>query len=184
MAEPTPDTVTQRLDRVEREVRWYRFLGVVALVVTAYISLVGASGAKVFDEVSANRFFLVDSQGRRQGFLTITPNGSPVFGLYDSGGKAGIQLAVTDGAPSLSLTDKYERGRAVLAVLPDGSPGLDLLDKKGTLRAVLGVSADGKPALVLFAEDGTRRIGLTVGPEGHALVGVLDKDGKVIWKAP
>jgi hypothetical protein len=66
-----------------------------------------------------------------------------------------------DGSPSLSLSDKDGRTRALLATFPDGSPGLSLYDKDSKLRALLALLRDGSPRLRLF-----------------------DAKGKVIWKAP
>ncbi len=52
------DTVTQRLDRLDRENRWWKALGIVAVSALSLIVLVGATQIKVADEVRAGNSLL------------------------------------------------------------------------------------------------------------------------------
>lgn len=160
MTEPTLEALTQRLERLKREVRWCRALGSAALTTVGLLVLLGATGAKGAEEVRARRFLLTDKDGTIRAALGMV-DGSPRLEIYNQAGKRRIWLGVdANGLPGLLFKDKDERTRASLDVQPDGSPALSLADKDGKLQAVLG------------------------SPEGTPVFELLDREGKVIWKAP
>jgi len=107
------------------------FIGVLVGGVLMSHVPVGQDQATVAKVVRAERFEVVDSEGR----LRMT-------------------LETADNTPMLGLRDENNQGRAALAILPDGSPYLVLLsnDEKGT--AVLAVTPEGFPALKLTEADG------------------------------
>ena len=104
MGEPTMDTLARRLDRVERENRWLKKAGAVALGVIAAGGLMGyVVGEKV---VEADRFVLLGPSGDTRAVLAVAKGGSGLY-LYDGTGKirAGLVGGVADET-GLSLYDK------------------------------------------------------------------------------
>ncbi len=84
MTEPTMETLARRLDRMERENRRMKQVGVVALAVIAAVVLMGhVVGEKV---VEAERFVLLDSSGQPRAVLAVAKGGSGLY-LYDRAGK-------------------------------------------------------------------------------------------------
>jgi len=135
MTDASQETVTQRLDRLEREVhRWKTLvsLSVALLSLGFLLGAVGDRGAGVSDEIRARRFLLVDTHGKV---------------------RAGLSVG-SDGSVALALADADEKTRAGLAVLVDGSPRLRFSDKQEKARAGLSVGADGSGTLALAGLDG------------------------------
>ncbi len=131
MNEPTMETLARRLDRVEREIRRWRCVAVVAGGLLALVGLVGVAKpdtTSVPDEIRAKRFVLVDEAGRARAKLSmdsVTYRGQPapelrfldeedrrnvilsnLFGLTiadDDTGKGRVDLT----AGGLTLSDKF-----------------------------------------------------------------------------
>ncbi len=77
------------------------------------------------------------------------------FDLVDAQGRVRAVLSVNDkGSPELRLVDKEGRGRATLGLQDDGSPGLALWDEGGMARTVLDVWVGGGYGLSLRDKDG------------------------------
>jgi len=50
------DTVEQRLDRLERENRWWKFIGIATVAILGLVVLTGAAGSTVADVIRAKGF--------------------------------------------------------------------------------------------------------------------------------
>jgi len=196
MTDPTLYTLTQRLDRLERENRRLKVAG--AVLVLALVA-VGAMGQMIPRAVSkvveAERFVLRDTTGKGLAILGTDASGILALSLADQTGKIRAGLVVTpDGMPVLSLYDQNGKPRAGLGVLADGTPGLALHDQNGKERLLLNVTTNG-PSLILQDENSKARAVLgqtvlevkatgTVEQRPASSLVLFDKDGKVIWKAP
>ena len=67
------ETLARRLDRVERENRWLKRWGALALAVMAAVVLMGqATGSKVAKVVEAERFVVRDASGNTRAVLGST----------------------------------------------------------------------------------------------------------------
>lgn len=106
-------------------------------------------------EVMAQKFVLVDADGKDRAILGVMAAGSGLFFL-----------------------DKNGKDRAGLLMSADGDSSLSLIDKNGKDRVGLLVTADGEPGLILADENRARAM-----LETTQLV-FFDKEGKVLWKAP
>jgi len=161
-------TAEERLERLEVELgrarRWNRWLLLlVGLAVGACLVVSGLVGREAQaqaaqQEVRAQRFVLVDDNGKVRAKLETSPDG-PALWLYDEKGKP----------------------RVVLTALKEGSV-LNLYDEKGEPRAGLGLT-EGRPGLSLYDETGKTRAALDLTEDGPSLH-LWDKDGKVLWQAP
>lgn len=154
--------LVQRLDRLERESRGWRIVGITLVGVLAAVLLMGTTEGKVADELRAKRFVLVDSKGNPRAGIILESDESATVNLYGKDRRSGARIGVRgDGSMGLSLFGPGGKPHSGLVVQADGSTALALSDKEGRLRALFGVESDGTPTLQLNG-----------------------KDGKVIWKAP
>jgi hypothetical protein len=99
MDEPTLITAMQRLERLERESRPWKALGIGAVAVLGLVVLLGAARSGVSDEVRARRFVLVEQSGKER-----------------------AELGFLGGSPFLALRDNDENSRFLLTMVEDGSP--------------------------------------------------------------
>jgi hypothetical protein len=171
MNEPTLNTLTQRLDRLERDNRRLKIAGAILLLALAAVGAMGQVLPKAVPKVvEAERFVLRDTKGKILATL-IEALGTPALVLFDQNGKARAGLTVLpDGRPGLSLYDQNEKKRAGLTVVGDGTPSLALSDQNEKVRAGLGVLADGAPGLFLSDQNEKVRAGLMVDTSGPSLV--------------
>ncbi len=127
---------------------------VVALCAAATLVAVAyAAGKETAPEVvRAQRFELVDVDGKVRARLTVASTTGPALLLYDQAGGVRARVWLTlDGSPYLNLYDANGRGGVSIFPGTDGNPGVCLRDKEGTLRA--GLFAEG---LELADEQGQR----------------------------
>src|SRR5262245_21977562 len=97
--------LADRLDRLEKENRWIKVVGLAVVLGAAAMTLMGqASAPQVAESIEAKRFTLRDDNGKRRIELT--------------------SVEVENGAPYLVIRDKEERIRLVLRTLRDGSPNI------------------------------------------------------------
>jgi hypothetical protein len=198
MDEPTSSTLIERLERLEREVRWWRLGAVVAGGLLGLVALVGATKPPVADEVRAKRFVLVDEAGREHARLgmglvgVVEPHLEPELCLGDKE-KSGTCVypyglstrASNNGFVNLNpIGLRMALGNVEVEIntglgsagprlkLSGASPTLVLADERGRDRAVLGDTS--VQALTTRAIEWRPASSLVL----------FDKDGKVIWKAP
>ena len=166
MTEPTMDTLARRVDKVERENRWLKQAGVVALAVIAAVVLMGqATATKVAKVVEAEEFVLKDASG------TVRS-----------------RLEVWEDTVSLTLHDRNGNERLSLGVKDDGSPWVrlfggtvDLLG--GTLQ--LGPSTAKSPWLLTVRESiGKRSMGLAASKGSPILFLGGEKGSFVVRMSP
>jgi hypothetical protein len=194
------EQVLARLTRLERENRYWKALGIVAVGILGLILLLGASKHKetvpVADELRARQFVLVGERGNVLGRLGALPHGSMGFALYDAGTRTRALLAVdADGASSLSLVGRHGKGSLLLKAENDGAAGIRLFDQQWKTRVSLGIWPDGSPFLQLADRDGKNRaiLGyseLVVNATGELIerpessLILLNGNRTVIWRAP
>jgi hypothetical protein len=150
----------QRLAQVERQLRWHKRLGALAIAVGAVVVLVGQAR----DEPAHLR---VRS-------LTMVNDQNEVR----------AQLHMQIGSPFLLLMDKKGRERVSLCAGAMGSTALSFMARDGKGRLAIGIGAGEVPVLYVRDSKGTGRIDMSVGADGTPSLSFLDPDGKVIWKAP
>jgi|WetSurMetagenome_2_1015567.scaffolds.fasta_scaffold54649_3 hypothetical protein len=81
--------------------------------------------------VQAQKFELVDSQGKVRAALTTVESDNPALVFYDNNGKIRLLLRLREieGYPFLALGDNNEKPLAYLKINPEGSGLLALLDR-------------------------------------------------------
>jgi hypothetical protein len=164
MGELSWHVLTRRVDRLERESRWWKHLASVALISLGVIVLLGAAAskkAKSPGELRAQRIVLVDKAEQGRAELTMMP----------------------ENQPGLTLTDGVGKPRLMLTLSKYGEPTLSFADASGMRRIVLNLDLYG--TLLRFTDDaGNPRATLVVPSTGEPELELLGRDDKVLWRAP
>ncbi len=132
--------VETRLNRLERRTVWMRrllvllILGLGATGAVAARSLLHEWRARRAPQapqfVRAERFMLVDVEGRERAVLGIGSAGEVLLEMSDAQGNARARLDVQPTGPGLTLFDARGKVRALLAEHADG-PFLGLTNEQG-----------------------------------------------------
>lgn len=129
MTTPTTDQLVQRLDRLERGLRWWKALGLTSMAALALLTLLGAAPAvPPPDTISAKSFTLVDS----------------------SGSPRALWLVDADDGVSLMFFDRGPGPNRVLLRLAHDGVGLALASKQGKPRLLLGVASEQEGPTLAF----------------------------------
>ena len=162
MESETPEwaAVMNRLERLEKQSRRMKQIGVLVLVLIGAVLLMGQTSSN--RTVEANRFVLRDESGRIRATLSMRYDG-PDLELLQSSGRTIVDLHGRPDEAQLWLGDG------------EGNPALVL----GFRRTNMGLVGAG-PYLHLFA--GTTGINLIV-EAGSPRIQIA-KDNEYIWKAP
>lgn len=138
MNELTLDTLKQRLDRLEREARRWRCIGIVVLVVIGVFGLVAA--ASIPEEIRANSFVVNDKQGRiraRLGMKKGLIDKDVYLELYDPSGTTRIRLTTKsyeDYAPILTMISRHPGWvRLNMELDKGGTPSLRMWNPGGVV---------------------------------------------------
>jgi hypothetical protein len=206
-------TTEQRLEKLERENRWMRRIGVVAVAVAAIVFLVAQGKNKVPPDLVVRSLAVKDRNGRirarlflqerergEEPILTMEdPYGTGAYvspgglGITGAGGKSSAGIGLSNHrAPGLQMTDTNGRIRVSLSTV--GAPTLEMRDAKGKTRVWLTAAWDG-PALELSDKDANTRAALgatdfvnkATGAEtktAESTLTLFDAKGSVIWQAP
>src|SRR5690349_1686282 len=103
MIGPLPTTWEERIERLEeanrrleRQCRRWKRAGAATLAGLAVL-VVGGAAAKVQSSLDANEFVLRDQDGTMRASLTMRPDGTPGFGLFDKQGQVRLSLDLSPG---------------------------------------------------------------------------------------
>ncbi len=196
-------TVEQRLKRLEREVRLFRWAASLLAVTTVSLVVMGLdTGDKDksvgrFRQIDTGHVVLRDPDGQMRGWLGIA-EGGPRLIFFDQSGQQRMGVGMTrQGEPALAIFDPGQNERAVLGIV-DGFPGLVMRDQQGKKRAALfakddwsslffydrketkrtGIGLFGEAAAINLSDDGGRdRVGLTTDQKGSSL-SFFDRGGQ------
>jgi hypothetical protein len=179
--------ITERLDRLERENRRLKRLGLASLAVMGSVLVMGQSPAKRILE--ANEFILRDASGSVRATLKMD-KGEPLLTLLDSHGK------VEAGPEQIEFEDSNGTNRALLGshsaiyyqqvegktVITDQGPGLLLSGPDGRTRVDLRGMADGAEFLLYGqnSANSTKQVYLSSAGDGPSLTVSDDKGFKSV----
>jgi hypothetical protein len=164
MEKPPSDVLAERVERLERENRRWRWGAGFALIAGLVVTVWGAQRAKETKVVEAERFLLRDENGTIRTELAMQPNEGPTMpknprlDLMDEGGKPRASLVLRRGGlPNLELRDQGGRPRLHLGMQFDDMVELSLGPKSG--RGGLGIKTmdNNYTSLSLYGPDGTER---------------------------
>jgi hypothetical protein len=163
MSELTMEALARRVERLERETRWWKRVTGLGLALIVAAGLLGqAAPLGLQKAVDAERFNLRDAAGQLRAVLGSSADGATSLLLYNVAGvhQAGLGV-MPDGSASVFLGNPAGRTVTELTLYRDGTPSLVIRDRAGKTRVLLGAASDGAP----FAY-------------------FLDTAGNNTWKAP
>ncbi len=154
-------TIEQRVAKLEKQNRWMKRVGELALAAVACVVLVGQGKAKELPDLEVRSLTVKSKGGKELAFLGADVGWTALLRFTSKDGRHQARLGTTlNGMPSLYLGDNAIRAQVSLGLTPKGSPGFAVRDKNGVNRLVLGVGRDGSVFLKL-----------------------LDAKGNVVWRA-
>jgi hypothetical protein len=179
MKEPSLDGLHARLDRLEREVGWWRRVGVAALACAGLLGAVAATVTTSPDEVKTRRLVITDGDGRGRAVFTVDESDRTRLTLADRDGATTADLTVTPGQ-SAALSVGRADAQAQLAAAGDGGQlSVGARGQRGWLVATPNGSSLG-----LGNEAGRPQISVASGPTQGPSLQLSDRDGNAVWKAP
>ena len=132
--------IEQRVEKLERQNRWMKRMGGLALAVVACVVLIGQGKAKELPDLVAKSLTIKDAKGKTRAELRIANQGV-AFLLFDEAGVARASLfTLSNGAPMLNFRDKAGQTMALLTTVRGGACSL-YLTEANVLRAKLGVGS-------------------------------------------
>ena len=165
-------TILHRVQRLERENRRLKRLGLLCLLIAGSGFLFAqvlrkplsaaprpAPATVSYDTLVVHSLELRDKAGKLRGVWTVTADG-PFLYLCDTDGKIRTGLGAFADGSSLMLSDTAGKSRAEVVLDAEG-PRLSLYDLAGKKRVGLRVTAAG-PELNLHDANGFPRAGLSV----------------------
>ena len=150
----------ERLNRMERELKYWRIAGVVCLALATVVA------AAAMDDPPAKEMRV------------------ETLKIVERGGKERIVLTAVPGVPDMTFLDPAGQGRLTLDIADDHKPVLRVSESdKGKGSLVLGIE-DGSPNLQLYDRDGKKRVTLGVPKDTGALIRMFDADGQITGRFP
>jgi len=193
----------QRLKRLERQCRRWRWAGIVfaALVGTpilgALVAFVTVDGTREVERVvirdkqgrvrmdmgtwkdGSPRLLFAGASGTPRLEIKMGANEAPSIDLLDENMKVRLSMDVGTLGPTLSVRDKDENPRVMMMLAKDGSPGLFLHDVSGRLRLMAGLESNGTSKLTFSDSNEKVRIVLGINLDGLPALGLTDTEGAV-----
>ena len=166
---PDSEAIVARLEKLERENRRWRRIGIAALALVAGVVIVGAARPAP-STITAHQILLTDKAGNLRGRLTAIDGNFPSLTLYDGRGHAMLSVKGGGPQPGISIGDTAGKTRIMLGGV---SPNLSFYDDAGDTTVSLDGDALG-PRLLLFDEAGKMRVHLG-GPEPS--LDLMDRSG-------
>ena len=112
--------------------KWAIVVVALCLIVTAVAIAYTAGTATVPEVIRAQRFELVDAEGKVCAVLSVSADGSTGLAMMDEGGKQVVGLGTgPDGGTGLALMDENGKQVVGLGTGADGGTGLALMDGQG-----------------------------------------------------
>jgi hypothetical protein len=171
------NTLEMRLDRLERSNRlWKR--AAVCLMSALFTTLALGQARLAQKDVLAEKFTLVDANGKEWASLAMAANGEPTLAMFNAGGEPRVLLGVSpDGAAHLSLHNGVGLAQTDLGVAKAGEPSLLFFDGQEKMRGYLGVQKDGAPLIALLNKDEKRIVRVGLGDGGVPGISLSDEKG-------
>lgn len=176
------DALIFRIERLERENRYWKLGAMLGIVTISFMFFVGAARNDTADEVRAKRFVAVDQDGTPRATLT----GDPGLHFFDKDRRDLVRLVVQVGlGPNLwMMSETAERSRIRLAAQNDGAfMNMNFpVGETGSGLGFFGALANG--AGLKFHADGLRSSSAELLLEDSPALRLRDTTGRILWKAP
>ncbi len=181
--------IRKRLGALEAQNRRLKWSGLSLLAAFSAIGLMGQA-APTPKVIEAQRFVLKDAHGEVRAWLGLFGQGSELI-LGDANKEPKLTLKVSEEASDLHFYGEEHSGMNLGLDL--GNPAISMAGSDGEGKADLAVSTSG-PAMtvedgegfsaILGAAQRKAQTGAGAKQPSAASVMLLNKSGKIIWKAP
>jgi hypothetical protein len=179
MTESSLDRLDGRLERLERELVWWRRVGITALACAGLFGVVAATVTTSPDQVKTRRLVITDADGRGRAVFTVDENDHTRLSMADRDGVTSADITVIPGQ-SATLSIAHAGAQAQLATAGDGGQlSVGAAGQRGWL-----VAAPGGATLGLGTDTGKPRVSLATSPSLSPSLQLSDPDGNAVWKAP
>jgi hypothetical protein len=186
---PELQDVLKRLSRLETQNRRFKWGGVSLFAVLSAFVLMGQA-APPPRVIEAQRFVLKDAKGNIRAWWGLLGQGSELT-LGTTNKQPKMSLKVSDDASDLHFFGNRNSGMNL--GLDSGDPSVSMLASESNGGSGITISA-AKPSVVLRDGNGSSVVvgaahlntppGAEAKQSSAASVALLDKSGKIIWKAP
>ena len=179
-------TTEQRLKRLERENKWMRRIGVVAVAVAAAVFLIGQGKDKELPDLEVRSLKVKDKDGKVRCTLgTRVGNGAGYLSITNEAGTDVAALFTdNDGLPALVFMDKDGFLRTTLGFDVEGAMYLSFY-KDHRLRAVLGTDAKGSTELTFYGAERSPSGSMTLSTDAKGESNLESvRGGDTMWKVP
>jgi hypothetical protein len=177
--------LVQRMEKLERQNRFFKIAAVLAFLVIASLFLIAARPANV---ETAEKFVVVDSSVKTLATLGPDADGLPGLSIKDpTTGKERSWLGLWNKGQeaSLGFYDQNAKERTRLGILANGLTRLNIDDENGKLRAWFGQSGGGKESGIGFYDASEKErawLGIAQGTTPRVIF--YDATHNESWSAP
>ncbi|HEX7787735.1 MAG TPA: hypothetical protein VF653_16070 [Methylomirabilota bacterium] len=179
MTDSTLAALHGRLSRLERELAWWRRLGIGALACAGLLGAVAATVTTSPDEVKTRRLVITDGDGRARAMFTVDDNDRTRLTMNDRDGATSADLTISPGQ-SAALSVSRAGARAQLAATGDnGQVSVGTRGQQGWL-----VAAPTGASLGLGDDPGRPQASIAISPSAAPSLLLSDRAGVTMWKAP
>jgi hypothetical protein len=177
--------LVQRMEKLERQNRFFKILGMLALLAVASAFFIAARPANV---VTAERFIVQDASGKTLATLGPDADGLPGLSIKDpttNKERSWLGLWNKGQEVSLGFFDQNSKERSRLGILASGITRLNIDDDNGKLRAWIGQSGSGKESGIGFYDASEKeRVWLGIAQGMTPRVIFYDLSHNESWAAP
>jgi hypothetical protein len=179
MTESTLAALHGRLSRLEREVTWWRRLGIGALAGAGLLGAVAATVTTNPDEVKTRRLIITDGDGRARAMFTVDESDRTRLTMNDRDSTTSADLTVSPGQ-SAALSVSRAGAQAQLAATGDnGQVSVGTRGQQGWL-----VAAPTGASLGLGNDPSRPQASIAISPSAAPSLLLSDRAGATMWKAP
>ncbi|MFO0960350.1 MAG: hypothetical protein U0800_23425 [Isosphaeraceae bacterium] len=167
------EALVVRLDRIERENRYLRWIGSGLFLALAGLMAAAPGMPLGRSRLQADRFELKDSQGRVRANLGFTREGAPGLFLLDDHGREQIAMVAQEQSTTIDLSQQGRPRMSMMATI-DGSSTLQFFNSQSNVPSALYMWPDGASGLFLSGRESP--VHLVTSQDGPARLSLLDRD--------
>jgi hypothetical protein len=173
-----------RLEKLERQNRAMKRIGLAALLCVGAFFWMGQARVTISKTVESRSFSLRDPKGKKKAELSLTL-GRPALQFFDDAEQVVVSVGVDEDGRGMVVYGQNERRQAAF-VLGDTGPVLSMFGPDGGKRMNLSVTPQG-PAIGLLGAKGEAKgaLGVTASDEAFLqLFGRNERGGVQLFAAP
>jgi hypothetical protein len=173
MDRPKIDALAERIERLERENRRWRWGSGLAMIAGLVVMFGGAQRANDAKVVEAEQFIVRDKDGNERVRVGVGSNGAAHLVLQNKDRKGGIDLVSSSEGDSYFDVWNKTMGHLMLVAAPDRT-AVDFLDTKRVGQIALKIEKGDGTQYLSFLKEGKGSLSLGLHEDGSGGLGVTD----------